>query len=74
MNDKNPTLLELLKLGCRIEFPSGYSLTGDPKNSYIDLHTKSHGNDGLEVLNELGVERSLMEERKYRTQKLEEEG
>lgn len=73
MNDKNPTLLQLLKLGCKVEFPSRYSMTGDPDNNYIDLRTEEGGSDGLETLNEEGVERSLVYEEKYRIEKLEEQ-
>ena len=69
---KNPTLLDLLKLGCKVEFQSGYSLTGDPANNYINLRTEN-GADGLEILNEEGVERSLIDEEKYRIEKIKEQ-
>ena len=73
MNEKNPTLLQLLKFGCKVEFPSGYSMTGDPQHSYIDLRTEIGGSDGLEILSEEGVERSIAEEKKYCIEKEEEE-
>jgi len=67
MNDKT-TLLELLKTGCTIEFPSGYSLRGNPSDGYIYLRTE-YGADGLESLDEVGVERALLDERRYAEEK-----
>ena len=35
---ENHTLLDLLKLRCTIEFPSGQTLEGDPETGYIDVY------------------------------------
>jgi len=48
---KNPTLLTLLKMGCSVEFPSGYRMTGDP--------------DGLRELNTEGLEASMRDRREF---------
>lgn len=72
MNDKT-TILELLKAGCTIKFPSGYSFVGDPVDKYIELRTE-FGSDGLETLTEEGVQKALWDEEKYRKDLEETEG
>ena len=61
----NPTLFTLLRMGCFVIFPSGYVLTGDPTNGYIDLSTP-FGKDGCRSLSRCGVLESLKDEKKYR--------
>lgn len=62
------TLFELLKEGCRIEFPSGYILQGDPEYGYIDTKLKISGivsGDGLRELTKEGTRKALDDARKY---------
>lgn len=59
----NPTLLSLLKAGCKIEFENGYSITGLPKDNYIQESVNGF-NTGLHLLNKDG----LKEAHKYRKQ------
>lgn len=65
----NPTLLTLLKYGCKVCFPSGYILEGDPEDSYIQERSILSGNmldEGLRNLDREGVELSLEDEREFR--------
>ncbi len=67
---KNPTLLTLLKKGCKIEFPSGYILRGDPKNHYIDTGFDTgvgYSSDGIRILDRDGVRLSINDEIHFRT-------
>lgn len=61
-NDKQ-TMLKLLKHGCQITFPSGYSFKGCLKTQYIELtYTIDDSNvydDGLVFLNEEGLSEAL---------------
>lgn len=63
------TTLALLKMGCSISFPSGYILTGDPKNGYIDTAYSIDGTDkhpdGLRPLDEDGVRLALDDAKKF---------
>jgi hypothetical protein len=34
---RNPTLLTLLRLGCRVTFPNGAWMQGDPETRFIDI-------------------------------------
>ena len=65
---KNPTLLTLLKMGCSVEFPSGYRMTGNPKNGYIELSFNLFDYfepDGLRELNTEGLEASMRDRREF---------
>jgi hypothetical protein len=62
---KNPTLLTLLKMGCSVEFPSGYKLTGDTENHDINLSTP-FGADGFYGMTIEGLAQSLIDEAHYR--------
>jgi hypothetical protein len=59
----NEELLILLRKGCNIIYPSGYSLIPDLKTNYIELgfinDTKEFVSDGLEPLSLEGLERCL---------------
>ena len=55
----NPTLLTLLKAGCRVELPNGYALQGDPANKYIDTINCGGGDDGLHLLTRDGLKEAL---------------
>ena len=65
MKATNPTLLTLLKAGCKVTFPSGYHMSGDTARGYIDLGHE-FGPDGVRTLNRDGVLLSLEDERYYR--------
>ena len=62
---KNPTLLTLLKQGCKIEFPSGYSFTGETKHGYIHCATP-FGADGCWSLDAEGLKNACNDEKKYK--------
>ena len=67
---KNPTLLTLLKAGCKVEFPSGYILEGDPSNGYIDTGFDTgcgYSSDGLRILGRDGVSEALKDERYFKS-------
>ena len=71
---KNPTLLTLLKKGCKIEFPSGYILTGDPDNNYIDTGFELEGHycgDGTRILDRDGVRLAINDEVHFKNTKNE---
>ena len=48
------TVLQLLQMGCKIEFPSGFYLSGDVENRYIDVGTQ-FGHEGCWNLSENGL-------------------
>lgn len=54
----NPTLMDLLKMGCRIIFPGQYYLEGRPDTGYIDIGDQ-FGSDGLWSLDADGLESAL---------------
>lgn len=66
----NPTLLTLLEAGCRVTFPSGYSLHGDTRNRYIDL-SHQFGSDGLRSLSRDGVTEALCDAAEYQREQAE---
>lgn len=66
------TLYELLKEGCTIEFPSGYILSGDTEENYIDTKIKLAGKicgDGIRDLTKEGTRLALADARKYQKHK-----
>ena len=67
-NMKNPTLLTLLKQGCKITFPSGYILSGDISNGYINTGFNigcGYSADGLRILGRDGVSEALKDEKYF---------
>lgn len=65
------TLFQLLKEGCKVEFPSGYILQGDPSTMYIDCKVSLAGevsSDGVRQLNKEGTRMALADARKYEQQ------
>ncbi len=67
---KTPTLLTLLKQGCTITFPSGYSLTGSPKKCYIEerIPIETYSLEGLKNLSKEGLQDAIQNEKAYREQ------
>ncbi len=61
----NPTLFTLLKAGCKIQFPSGFCMQGDPGTKYIEV-SHSFGSLGLWLLNEQGLKNALADEHEFR--------
>ena len=49
-------LLTLMKKGCKVVFPSGYWLTGDMANGYIDVGNE-FGREGCWNLSKEGLNR-----------------
>lgn len=68
---ENP-MLELLKDGGKITFPSGYFFQGNPGIGYIEVNFP-HGRDGLELLNEEGFQKAMIAARSWETYTKEEE-
>jgi len=64
MKHKNPTLLTLLEMGCKVEFENGYCLRGDTKNNYICC-SNEWGADGLWGLNRNGLKSALNDAIKF---------
>jgi hypothetical protein len=65
---KEETILNLLKQGCEIKFPSGYILKGDPARNYIDTGFdigNGYHSDGLRILNEEGVRLALSDAKEF---------
>jgi hypothetical protein len=62
-------ILELLKQGARIVFPDGMYMDGDPETNYIEVGSEAAGSDGLQILNEDGVEKSLAQIKSLRTER-----
>ena len=52
------TILDLLKMGCKIEFEGGYYLKGDVKNKNIDVGSQ-FGQDGFWFLTEKGLQDAM---------------
>lgn len=52
------TLITLLQKGCKITFPSGCWMKGDPATSYIDVGSP-FGGTGCWPLNKAGVDCTL---------------
>lgn len=65
-------LLTLLKEGCKVTWPDGYYLEGDPKTGYIDIGTESGGSDGLWALSKEGLKNALADMKKMRKDDKEE--
>lgn len=68
------TLFELLKKGCKVEFPSGYILEGDPQYGYINTATKLAGeihSDGLRDLTKEGTRLALGDAYRHEAQNKE---
>lgn len=65
---KNPTLLTLLKQGCKIEFPLGYVLQGVPEDRDIREFEVIEGKyypQGLWTLDAGGVRLAMKDVKKY---------
>lgn len=60
MSDRttNPTLLKLLEAGCKVEFPNGTALKGDPKTRYIHVYLNDI-DEGVWSLDKVGVMKAL---------------
>lgn len=61
---KNYTALTLLRMGCSIEYPSGYRLSGQPEAGYIQLSTP-FGPDGVWILDKKGVNSAIRDAEEY---------
>lgn len=65
---KKTTIFQLLKDGCEIKFPSGYIISGDPANGYIDTFFELDGHkcgDGVRELNENGVRLAIADAKQF---------
>ena len=58
-------LLSLMEAGCRVEFPSGYIMTGDLRERYIRLRTP-FGPDGVWSMDLQGAKSALLDEKRYK--------
>jgi hypothetical protein len=54
----NPTLLEILQSGARVEFANGVWLRGEPETAYINFGFDNHSH-GLWSLDEEGLKNAL---------------
>lgn len=50
--------------GCKISFPTGYYMKGDPATKYIQLGHES-GSDGVWDMNEGGVKNAIVDSIRY---------
>lgn len=56
---KNPMLLKLLQMGCKVEFPNEYSLRGDTRYGYISVFHPVYGKLGLWNMSADGLKNAL---------------
>lgn len=66
---KPESVLELMKQGCKITFPTGYYLEGDLVSKYIQLG-HPFGTDGLQLLTVEGAKLSIQDAKKYEIEEL----
>jgi len=69
---KNPTILTLLEMGCKIKFPSGYVLEGDTRTGYINTGFDAgcgYQSDGLRTLDKDGVGEALKDEKNFKNRR-----
>ena len=61
----NPTLLTLMKMGCKVIFHSEFYPSGDTETKYINIGT-AFGHEGCWNMSRDGVKSALDDERKHR--------
>jgi len=61
---KKITVVDVLKMGATITFPSGYYFTGLPSDYYIELG-HPYGKDGLVILNKEGLKEAYKLKKKW---------
>ncbi len=69
-NIKPESVLELMKQGCKLTFPTGYYMEGDISDNYIQVGHQ-YGKDGLWELNLNGVKECIKDAKKYEIEELE---
>lgn len=66
---RNPKLLSLLRQGCTVIFPSGFTLEGDTESNLIVTGCSDKDGDSVHIgyrsLDEEGLEKALQEEEEF---------
>lgn len=66
----NPeVILEMMKQGLKIEFPTGYYISGDPSTKYIEMGHQ-FGSDGLWDMTLEGVKNAINDAKNYEIEEL----
>jgi hypothetical protein len=66
MITSNSTLLSLLKAGCKVEFPSGFTLKGNPELRIIDVYWPNNRvRQTFWTLTGMGLTNALIDRRDY---------
>jgi hypothetical protein len=71
------SLLKLMKLGAKVELPTGFTFVGDTTNQYIhigyDLGTGRMVSDGCWNMNVEGAKKAIADAKKYEIENLKQQ-